>query len=97
MKARVIESASGVKYFAWKGEVLTSRKEEAGDGIRYLSPLYLYELRKMGCLEILEESKPKVKPAKRPLNVRKERNKDSKSVRRSDTGGCKEPSKGQRY
>ena len=78
MKARVIRGAAGPQYFVWAGEIITSRKEEAGNGVRYLSPLYCYDLKKMGCLEMLEETRPEVRPAKRPLrNVRKMNNKDS--------------------
>ena len=78
MKARVVESASGPNIFLVKGEIVTSNKSEAGGGVSYLPPLDFYNLRKHGCLRIIEESKPKAKPAKRPLKSGKISIKDSK-------------------
>lgn len=78
MKAKVVKGASGPLYFAIPGEVLTSRKKEAGKGVRYMNPLYLYDLKKMGCLEIIE-STPVHRKEKRPLrNVGKVSGKDGK-------------------
>ena len=78
MKGKIIEAAAGPYLLVRAGEIVTTNKSEAGDGIRYLSPLDFYDLRKHGCLRIIEESKPKAKPAKRPLKSGKISIKNSK-------------------